>query len=129
MKTILFILTLYLLLYDFTVLISSIAQCRRGENKSIGLVFGVLGIFLHLLVIVSVTMADDEALVSNEFWRNQSWVAFAIWFRMIVAYLGEIQQFSWLVGLIKFSCSSSFYFLTVFLIAVTAVADCFTAIE
>ena len=33
------------------------------------------------------------------------------------------------MGLIKFSCSSSFYFLTVFMLAVTAVADSFTAIE
>ena len=59
----------------------------------------------------------------------QSWVALAIWLRIIVTYLGEIEQFSWLVGLIKYSCESTIAFLTVFLCFITAFADSFNALE
>ena len=90
MKLLLFILTLYLLLYDLKVFLSSIALCSRGENKSIGSVIAFVGIFLHLHVLVSIASADDLAIVDIDFWRNQTWVAFAVWFRVIVTYLGEI---------------------------------------
>jgi len=34
--------------------------------------------------------ADDEEIHTTAFWKKQSWVALAVWFRIIVAYLGEI---------------------------------------
>jgi len=56
-------------------------------------------------------------------------VALAIWMRAIVEYLGKIREFSWLVGLIKFSANYSLYFITVFILGVTAFADSFNALE
>ena len=53
----------------------------------------------------------------------------AIWVRFIVTYLGEIKEFSWLVGLIQYTCSSTGYFLLVFLMAVVAFTDSFNALD
>ena len=59
----------------------------------------------------------------------QSWVALAVWGRIIATYLGDIQQFAWLIGLIKYSCTTTAYFLIVFICFVTAFADSFNALE
>ena len=59
----------------------------------------------------------------------QSWVALAVWLRIVVTYLGEIQEFSWLVGLIKYSCKTTIYFLTVFVCLVTAFTDAYNALD
>jgi len=73
--------------------------------------------------------SDDEVIETNEFWRAQSWVALAIWTRLIMTYLGQIQKFSWIIGLIRHSCSSTVVFLSVFILGVTAFADSFNALE
>lgn len=59
----------------------------------------------------------------------QSWVALAIWTRLMVSYFGQIQQFSWVIGLIKHSCTQTLFFLTVFILGVTAFADSFNTFE
>ena len=59
----------------------------------------------------------------------QSWVALAIWTRLMVSCLGQIQQFSWVIGLIKHSFTQTLFFLTVFILGVTAFADSFNTFE
>ena len=84
---------------------------------------------LHILVLTSVLSADDEAILTTLFWQQQSWVALAVWLRIILTYLGSIKSFSWLIGLIRYSCIQSGSFLFIFICFVTAFADSFSALE
>ena len=120
MKAGLFFFTLYLFLYDLSVLAAACKQCEFKDS-----LVTIAGVALHLLVMVSVLSANDDSIQTIEFWSQQSWVALAVWFRIIVAYLGEIKSFNWLVGLIRFSCTATGYFIAVFLCGVTAFADSF----
>ena len=43
--------------------------------------------------------------------------------------MGEIKEFGWLVGLIKYSCTTTIYFLIVFASLVTAFTDSFNALD
>ena len=43
--------------------------------------------------------------------------------------MGEIKEFSWLVGLIKYSCTTTIYFLIVFASLVTSFTDSFNALD
>jgi len=40
-----------------------------------------------------VAAADNEELQTIEFWQGQSWVALTVWMRLILTYLGEINEF------------------------------------
>ena len=65
MKSLLFFFTLYLFLYDLTVLASSFKQCEFMDSF---MTFG--GVCLHLLVIISVLQANDENIQTFEFWSR-----------------------------------------------------------
>lgn len=72
---------------------------------------------------------NNDNLTTLEFWQEISWVALSIWMRVIIQYLGEIKQFGWLAGLVRHSCMAASFFFVVFLLVVTAYADCFNALE
>lgn len=56
-------------------------------------------------------------------------MALAIWLRIIVTFLGQLEQFTFLIGLIRYSCKASVTFIIVFICGVTAFADSFNALE
>lgn len=86
MRTFIGILTLYLLIYDFSVLLTRL----RNRNYIRAMWQGIPTV-LHILVIDVVYFADDSMIVSSAFWSEMSWVALAIWLRIILIYLGNIK--------------------------------------
>ena len=128
-KSLLFIVTLYLFCYDLTVLASSVWQFNRKNKAPRASIYNIFNLSLHLLVMSSVVGSNDDQITQSAFWQVQSWVALAVWLRIVVTYLGEIQQFNWLVGLIKYSCSSTVYFITVFVCFITAFTDAYNALD
>ena len=93
-------LTLYLMIYDFTVLAANVWRFNEIDSAPSQSLTILVDVALHIIVLMSVADANDETIKTIEFWSTQSWVAMAIWIRFIVTYLGEIKEFSWLVGLI-----------------------------
>ena len=128
-KAILSLLTLYLFCYDFTVLVMSL--CKSCDKTFIlkDTLITAFNLVLHYLVLSTLINANNEVIPTIGFWQRQSWVALAVWMRMILTYLGQIKEFSWLVGLISYSCTSTVYFFIVFICGVTAFADSFNALD
>ena len=128
-QVILIMVSVYLLIYECTILIVTFYKYNEADSAPSNSLFVLSSIALTILILLQVTNADNDAIVTPEFWQSQSWVALAVWMRLILTYLGEIQQFGWLVGLIKYTSASTGYFLTVFLLSVTAFSDAFAALD
>lgn len=128
-QVILIMISVYLLIYECTILIITCYKYNEADSAPGNSLFVLSTIALDILILLQVTDADEDAIVTSEFWQLQSWVALAVWMRLILTYLGEIQQFGWLVGLIKYTSASTGYFLTVFLLSVTAFSDAFSALD
>jgi|Transcript_20452 hypothetical protein len=101
----------------------------KHEGLSYSTLRSLLPLGLHLLVLNTIIRATNETINTTQFWELQSWVALTVWMRVILTYLGEIRELSWLVGLIKYTMTSTGYFLVVFLVGVTAFADSFNALD
>ena len=123
-KAMLFLVTLYLFFFDLSVFLTLIGY--RHFKQSIMLIFDMA---VHIFVLDSVVRAVDEQIVTSLFWMRQSWVALAVWLRVILTYLGSVKDLSWLIDLIRYSCVASGSFLFIFICIVTAFADSFKALE
>ena len=125
----LFAITLYMLLDELYILARSVWDFNKKDSVPGIFLYMCYNLSLHVLVLHSITQANDEEIQTEGFWRLQSWVALAIWIRFIISYFGEIDKFNWVIGLIKHSGKSTIYFLIVFTAGVTAFADSFNAFE
>ena len=65
MRALLFVLTLYLFLYDFSIFLKMLTKKNCKDPMSF-----FFNIMLHVLVINSLISADDEAIETSEFWTN-----------------------------------------------------------
>ena len=124
----LFFITVYLIFNDFTILLMYCVYIKDWNQLGRNMFYMLIDLTMDALVLNLIMNADAEVIVTEDFWRSQSWGALIIWMR-ILTYLSQTQTFSWIIGLIKHSCSSTVVFLSVFILGVTAFADSFNALE
>ena len=124
----LFFITVYLIFNDLTILSMNCVYFKDWNQLGRIMFYMLIDLSMDALVFNVIMYADDETIVTEYFWGRQSWVALIIWMR-ILTYLSQTQTFSWIMGLIKHSCSSTLFFLSVFICGVTAFADSFNALE
>ena len=61
-KSLLFIVTLYLFCYDLTVLASSVWQFNRKNKAPRASIYNIFNLSLHLLVMSSVVGSNDDQI-------------------------------------------------------------------
>lgn len=89
-QVLLFGITFYLFMNDFFILLMSLWKFNEKDRAPKTFLYMLFNLLLHALVIYSAVSANDEEIQQERFWRLQSWVALAIWLRLMYSYLGQI---------------------------------------
>ena len=63
-------ITLYLMLYDFTVLAGNIWRFNEIDSAPSQSLTILVDVALHVIVLISVISADDDSIKTIEFWST-----------------------------------------------------------
>ena len=114
---VLVITAIYLLMIEVTVL------KKLGMNYFASMT-RLFNIITPSFLILNLVYQEN----TPSFWRIQTWVALAIWFRFFL-FLKRVDEYAWIVRMITICIREMVVFLLIFFIGIVAFADAFRAIN